>query len=179
MEEFTLTTIARSRLAEETDPRHHAMLETIIRHLTAAWNKDVAGRVATLSEDYSYFLWENGINLGPTSKEACYQFYEYVFGTGVTSDYVPDVFIMADNYIICEGTEIAECDGADAGRLGAVGAKAGEHWRNAVQACVLWKFAPDGMSLKSVSAYMTPSLSDPANWKRIADEPAEPVLASH
>lgn len=166
--EFTLTSRARAAGHQENNPRRRAMLGTLIRHLTAAWNKDVAARMATLSDDFSYHLWQDGKNIGPDDKAGCAAFYEYVFGTGVDSDFRPDRFIVADGCIVCEGVEVAECAGEDAARLGAPGTGPGERWRSEVRACVLWEFTEDGEAIRSVTGFMSPWPSQaPEFWRRV------------
>jgi hypothetical protein len=89
------------RLARTTNPRHRAMLQTVIDHAKAEARGDVDGLMATLSDDPQYHFWSGGRDWGPKGPQGVRAFYEdfVASGAGFFESYKPRIVVDDENVV--------------------------------------------------------------------------------
>jgi hypothetical protein len=168
MKEYGIQRAVRAALEGEGDARRRTILSALLAHLDATRRRDVEARVATLTEDFSYFYWRDGKNVGPTSKAAARRLYEATFASKTDYDLKTEHIVVSDDCVVTEGEETLLLNAEGARLRGLPVEDPDETWTKTFRSCILWRFEPGTDLLQSVSAYMSPFPTDPTGWSKLA-----------
>ena len=93
------------RLATTTNPRHRAMLQTVIDHAKAEVAASLDGLMGTLNDDPQYHFWSDGHDWGPKGRDAVRAYYEGFVASGAGFFESRKPRIVVDDHNI-----VTECD---------------------------------------------------------------------
>lgn len=169
MHEYAIERTLLAALQAEQVERRRDNLACLLDHLAATRMREVERRVATLSDDFRYYYWRDGQNVGHSSKAEARTMYEASADAGTEYELVTERLVMSDDIIVTEGAEtlVITADNAPSRGLPADGE---ERWRKVARSCVLWAFAADAPLLASVTAYMSPYPTELTGWHRIDEK---------
>ncbi|KUH93728.1 hypothetical protein AU190_19050 [Mycolicibacterium acapulense] len=109
------------RLAEITDQRHRVVLGAVTEHarLESGADWDVDALMATLVADPAYYIWVNGIDVGPKGADAVRAYYcEFVRTQTNFMESIIDRVVVDDRCAVIEGFAKQIYPGVEAARMG-------------------------------------------------------------
>jgi hypothetical protein len=97
--------LVEERLAVETDPHKHRLLEVVLEHMLAEAAPDLARLMSTLGEHPDYHLWGPQGDHGPKGRAAVEKFYSDFVASGANHlEFDVDRLVVDNHAVITEGT---------------------------------------------------------------------------
>ena len=162
----------RERLAEVDDSRRRGMLETVLEHLQAEADADVARLLATLVDQPDYHLWQDGRDVGPKGADGVLGYYrDLVAAKRQILEFDIDRIVVDDRTVVTEGWIRAINLGAVARARGYDVDDADGSYLVSQRVVIFWPFDAAGRMLGE-DGYAT---WDPRSARRLTDDELPPA----
>jgi hypothetical protein len=154
------------RLARTESPRQQKIIQTVIDHARAEYERDLDGLMATLVEDPQYHFWRStGEDFGPKGYDAVRNYYaQYVAGGGAVISSPKDRVIVDDGSICTEGRLTTLGSGRIGKARGYHVDDESAHYLLGMRNTVLWSFDERGLAYGED----TYSTIDPDDFVKVA-----------
>jgi hypothetical protein len=155
------------RLAATDNPRHRALLSTVIEHAKAEAVGDVETLMKTLIADPAYHFWGPKGDIGPKGYDGVRQYYDAFVASGAAILQSVKERIIVDDWSIChEGTLSTILPWQLAKARGYAITDESGHYLVRARVCILWSFDDEARAFGEDSY----SATRPDDFERIPDD---------